>query len=542
MEVLKKHNDNSLKKVLIYCRESRDDFMENYERIETQRDLLIKFCKRSGYDNVIDIVMHNDMTGTDFARFDEIKTMIKNNEIDVLVMKDSSRLGRNQLESLKFIALIEEYNVELIFEGKAYDEDFFPLEAWFNERRAKDDSTKIRTNLKHKMEEGTLIVRGTYGYIKEGNKLVIDEEVKWVIIDIFKLYLEGYGYRAIATKLNEKRIPTPSQYRGSGRGGNQPIATAWVGQHVKRVLENEIYTGTMISGTSEKVSFKTSKTRVKPESEWIKVEGTHEAIISEQDYKSVQKLIKSKSTFAPKTKNPSSYAGLVVCGKCGTAEYMIRRKDRPHAFLCGKYVKEGSYSEEFDKGCTAHRLREDELEEIIIKHVENVLNNVDYKKHVFKEFENMEFVKKNIENTIKTLENKLDKFKNQYKIVYDDKLSGDIPDFIFKEKSKELEDNIKVIEEQIKNLKIESKDIVGIDTNIDRIENAFKDLLEGEITKQQISKIINKIVVFDEKEITEEQKTMYNIDDATFNEIWDNGGIVLVFAYNVQHAFTSRWM
>ncbi len=542
MGYVKKSDEKSSKRVLIYCRESRDDFMINYERIETQRDLLIKFCQRKQYGSIVDIIMHNDMTGTDFSRFDEVKDMIKNNEIDILLMKDSSRLGRNQLESLKFVELLDEYGVKLVFEGKAYDEDFFPLEAWFNERRAKDDSIKIRTNLKHKMEEGRLIVRATYGYIKKNNKLIINQEVEHIIRKIFNLYLKGYGYRAIATKLNEKKILTPSQYRGAGSGGKQPIASAWVGQHVKRILENEVYTGTMVSGTTEKISFKSNKTRRKPENEWIKVKGTHQAIISEEDYQAVQKLIRSKSRFAAKTPNPSPFSGFVECGRCGNAAYIIRKKDRPSAFVCGRYFKEGAYKEDLNIGCTSHRLREDELKEIIKNHIENILNNEYYKAHVFKKFENMEFVKNNIEVTIKTLDIRLNKFKNQYKTVYNDKLKGDIPDFIFKEKSKEIEYNINALEKQIENLKVESKYIVEMNTNNEIIESVFKDLLIKDFSKQELSKILNKIVVFDEKEITEKQKMMYNINIETYKKIWESGGIILIFTYNVQYGFTNRWL
>lgn len=533
---------NSEKRVIIYCRESRDDYMINYDRIETQRDLLIKYCNRNGYTNIIDIVMDNNVSGTDFTRFDEIKEKITNKQVDVLVMKDSSRLGRNQIESLKFVEMLERHGVELLFEGKPYDEDFFPLEAWFNERRAKDDSKKIRTNLRHKMEEGELIIRTHYGYIKEDNKLFIDTEVEWVIKKIFKLYLEGYGYRAIATKLNEEKIPTPSEHRESRENTNRKVANAWISQHVKRILENEVYTGTMVSGTTEKVSFKSKKTRRKPESDWIKVKGTHEAIISEKDFNSVQKLISSKRVFAPKTNKPSPFSGLVECGRCGTASYMIRRRNRPDAFVCGKYTKEGKINEELGSGCTTHRLREDDLFQILRKHIENVLDNEEYRKHVYKEFENIEFVKQNIHDTIISLEIKLEKLKKQYKIVYDDKLNGNIPEFIFKEKTKELENNIAIIEKQISNLKNEAKDILQVDTNIDKINSIFKDLLNEEMTKQNISKILSKIVVFDENEITKEQKILYNVDDDTYKDIWENGGIVLVFKYNVQYAFTPRRM
>jgi site-specific DNA recombinase len=282
---LKKSIPNSDKKVLIYCRESRDDYSENYERIETQRDLLVKFCNQNGYTNIVDIVMHDDMSGTDFSRFDEIREMIKNKSIDTLVLKDSSRLGRNQIEALKFVELLEEYGVELVFEGRKYDRRFFPLESWFNEQRAEDDSIKIRTNLRHKMEEGVLLIRSHYGYIKEDKKLVIDPETAPIVKRIFNLYLQGYGYRAIASILNEDKVPTPSQYRNNA---NRPIAEVWIAQHVDRILKNQVYTGCMVSGTSEKVSFKKKNTRKKPKEEWLIKEGTHEAIIEHlanlQDY------------------------------------------------------------------------------------------------------------------------------------------------------------------------------------------------------------------------------------------------------------------
>ena len=70
---MKKSNEE--KRVVIYCRESRDDYGENYERIETQRDLLIKYCKGHGYTNIIDIIMDDDKSGTDFSRFDDIRAV-----------------------------------------------------------------------------------------------------------------------------------------------------------------------------------------------------------------------------------------------------------------------------------------------------------------------------------------------------------------------------------------------------------------------------------------------------------------------------------
>ena len=63
--------------------------------------------------------------------------------------------------------------VEIIFEDEQYNEEMFGLYAWFNERRARDDSKNIRRNLRHKIEEGDLLVKAIYGYNKDGKQLVI---------------------------------------------------------------------------------------------------------------------------------------------------------------------------------------------------------------------------------------------------------------------------------------------------------------------------------------------------------------------------------
>jgi site-specific DNA recombinase len=539
---LKKSIPNSDKKVLIYCRESRDDYSENYERIETQRDLLVKFCNQNGYTNIVDIVMHDDMSGTDFSRFDEIREMIKNKSIDTLVLKDSSRLGRNQIEALKFVELLEEYGVELVFEGRKYDRRFFPLESWFNEQRAEDDSIKIRTNLRHKMEEGVLLIRSHYGYIKEDKKLVIDPETAPIVKRIFNLYLQGYGYRAIASILNEDKVPTPSQYRNNA---NRPIAEVWIAQHVDRILKNQVYTGCMVSGTSEKVSFKKKNTRKKPKEEWLIKEGTHEAIIDKETFNAVQEMMKKKNEFAPKTsKTPCEFAGLLYCGSCHSPMFFTRLKTKPDVFVCSKYHKEGRQKEDNPKkGCSSHRVKEREIKDFLKNHFSNILHSEEYRNYFYKNLSDVNSIKRNYENTLKRLEESLNKFKHQYEQVYNDKLNGDIPEFLYKKKSKELEDNITIIEKQLKELKNEYKDFGNAETNINRIDELIDDMLEKGFTKRGLNSIIDKIIVYDENEINLEDKEKYNIDDVLYKSIENNGGVVIVSKFtNIQYVLTNRWI
>ena len=152
-----------MKKAIVYCRESRDDGGERFERIETQRDILLQFCKKQGLEPV-HVIMDDNMSGTDFSRLKRVRYWIETENIEVFVAKDASRIGRNQLESLEFIRFLETHGIELLFESEQYSEELFGLFAWLNERRAKEDGYKIRHVLRHKMQEGTLLIKATYGY------------------------------------------------------------------------------------------------------------------------------------------------------------------------------------------------------------------------------------------------------------------------------------------------------------------------------------------------------------------------------------------
>lgn len=123
------------------------------------------------------MILDDDTFGTSFRRFDPVIERVRQGEIQVLVFKDASRLGRNLKESLIFVDLVESCGAEILFESEEYNEDFFPLKAWFNEQRAKEDGQKIRRVLRHKMEAGTLLIKPFYGYRPgEAGRLVPDEQ------------------------------------------------------------------------------------------------------------------------------------------------------------------------------------------------------------------------------------------------------------------------------------------------------------------------------------------------------------------------------
>lgn len=548
---MKKSNEE--KRVVIYCRESRDDYGENYERIETQRDLLVKYCKGHGYTNIVDIIMDDDKSGTDFSRFDDIRKKAKNKDIDVIVFKNSARLGRNQKEALGFVEYLEEQGVEIIFEDEQYNEEMFGLYAWFNERRARDDSKNIRRNLKHKIEEGELLVKAIYGYEKEGKQLVINPETAPIVQEIFELYSKCWGYKKIATYLNKKGVPTPSQSRGFA---NAKQTSNWKAQHIVRILDDRRYIGDYVGGKTEKVSFKSKKTIIKSQEEWTILENHHEPIIEKALFEKVQKIRAKRKKESDKYNNGfkfvdtenNLYSGLLYCGRCGTPMYKrkgtIGTRKRPDSYLCKKYSNDGAIKDEIREnyGCRPHRIRIEYLDQIVNAYIDNLISNPEFKNFVMDNVKAISTNKVTLEDELMKAKQSLEKLQKQYKQIYEDKLNDLIPEFLFKDKKQELDKKIKYEEEKIKEAEIKLASLNKLEDKEELIFKAIEDIKKNGLTKEELSRLFDKIVVFDSKEITEEQKAEYNLTDEMYKELYENGGLAFHLKFMYPQTITNRRM
>lgn len=546
---MKKSNEE--KRVIIYCRESRDDYGENYERIETQRDLLVKYCKSHGYTNIVDIIMDDDKSGTDFSRFDDIRLKAKNKEIDVIVFKNSARLGRNQKEALDFVEYLESQEVEIIFEDEQYNEEMFGLYAWFNERRARDDSKNIRRNLKHKIEEGDLLVKAIYGYDKIGKNMVINDETSRIVKEIFELYSKDWGYQKIATLLNKKGIPTPSQSRNFA---NAKQTKNWKAQHVVRILDDRRYIGDYIGGHTEKLSFKSKKTRAKPQEEWTIIENHHQAIIDKELFEKVQKIRKKRKKESDKYNNGfkfvdvenNLYSGLLYCGRCGTPMYKRKgtsgTRKRPDSYLCKKYSNEGAIKEDIrqDYGCKPHRIRIEHLDKIVNSYIDNLVSNPEFKNFVMSHTKAISINKLTLENNLNKSKQTLERLEKQFKQVYEDKLNDLIPEFIYIDKKQELENKIENEKERLEEIEGKFNTLNKLEDKEELIFKAIEDIKENGLTKQELSRLFDKIVVFDKNEITKEEKHLYNLNNMMYNELYQNGGLAFHLKFMYPQTITNR--
>ena len=254
-------------KVVGYCRLSRDEDKENYASIEEQNIILQDYAMSRGWKILDrDFYIDDNFSGytLDRPKFSKMLRKVQRGDIDVVLAKDLSRIGRN---NGKVLVLIDEFkamqkNLILVSEmGGCYDvlndrDDTIGITTWYNERYVKDCSKKTRDHMLSKQKTGRLIMGNYYGYVKDPDditKLTVDEEIRPVIELVFKLYIDGNGMKKISNILNENyNYPTPSVYYQKkhlqrGRIYKHPVQELWSDYMIKNIIGNDVYCGTLRS-------------------------------------------------------------------------------------------------------------------------------------------------------------------------------------------------------------------------------------------------------------------------------------------------------
>ena len=207
---------------------------------------------------------------------------------------------------VRFISILDNY--DSYGEGGDADQIIVPFKNLINDSYCRDISMKIRSQLDVKRRNGKYIGSfACYGYLKDPedkNHLVVDEVAAEVIRQIFRMKLDGYNLQRISDALNEMGVLTPADYKRSigmnyDCGFKSGSNSKWSPVNVSRVLKNEILTGTMVQGIHRKINYKVKQSRNVASEDWIRVENTHEPIISRADFDEVQRLFELDTRTAP---------------------------------------------------------------------------------------------------------------------------------------------------------------------------------------------------------------------------------------------------
>ena len=374
----------------------RLSYTENHENesdsIANQKKLIEDYVKEHPDIELVSEKVDDGYSGILFDRpaFQEMMQDIVEGKINCVIVKDLSRLGREYIETgrylrrifpaygVRFIAIND--NIDTAHEH-AGDDLNISMKNLINDAYCHDISVKTRSALEVKRKKGDYVgACPVYGYRKSEenrNQLVVDEYAARVVRDIFRAKIDGRSAKRIADELNALGVLSPLAYK-INRGLPHPkggfadrLDAKWSATTVIRILQDEIYTGTLVQGRQGTYNHKLRNVIQKPEEEWIRVENAHEAIIRKRDFDLVQHIMGLDTRTAPEGEKVYLFSGLLVCGCCGA------RMTRKTNTMGGKKYIYYHCPTGKKNGCTHPvMLREDDLIQCVLASVQAHIKNV----------------------------------------------------------------------------------------------------------------------------------------------------------------------
>lgn len=355
----------------LYIRLSKED---KNESIKNQTRLLIDYANKMHYQ-IYDIYIDDGYTGTNFNRpaFKRLLKDIEDKKINLILVKDLSRLGRDYIKTgdflenifpsknVRFIALTDYIDTSI----NDANNDIAPFKAIINDLYAKDISKKIRSAFKAMRDNG-LWTGGCLplGYKHKNKKIIIDEKEEVIIKTIFDIFLKTKSITKTTSYLNTHNIATFSSLRKNKK-------TKWSNVAVKNILTNPIYTGSLVQNKNQRISYKYHKVIKKDKKEWTIKRNNHKLIISTAKFNKAQEILKYSKRNDKLNKNLLD--NLLFCAEC--KHHLIIRNPNKYKrrYLCCNYYRTNK------KNCTAHAFNYDILEsdikDILKKHLGNI--NID---------------------------------------------------------------------------------------------------------------------------------------------------------------------
>lgn len=287
----------------LYLRLSRDDDLEGESNsISNQRTLLTNYAKKNGFRNT-KIFIDDGVSGVTFNRqgFKEMFKLIESDQVETLIVKDMSRLGRNYIEVGQLTeTILPMHNIRLIAVNDGVDsamgeDDFTPFRNIMNEWYAKDMSRKMRSTLRTKNSQGYAIGQPPLGYKKDPDnpKLwVIDYKGAKIIRKIYNLRKQGESTVNIAKLLKREKILIPSMYAAQ-KGYRKPSIKnprneyLWTVEMVRKILMNQSYVGDVVNFKTYSKSFKLKKRIDNDRENWQIHKNVHEPIISRELFEEI---------------------------------------------------------------------------------------------------------------------------------------------------------------------------------------------------------------------------------------------------------------
>ena len=385
---MKRAKLNNDKITALYCRLSKDDGTNNESMsISTQKTMLKDYAKRNGFLNC-QFYVDDGYSGTNYDRpaFRQLIEDIQDGEVSTLITKDLSRLGRNYLETGTYIEVFfPNHNVRYIAINDGVDSidnaqmDITPFRNIINEMYAKDTSRKIKSALHARRMQGKyMATTAPFGYQKDEkdhNHLVIDEVTAPVVELIFSIAEEGVGLHTICNRLRKAKVIKPSFYKKElfERFMDEEKMYDWDTAYVSQILHNPVYAGNLTVADKPTKTMRSKKRQYIPFAEREVIYGTHEPIIEQSRWNTVQKILESRPPVIGESSSgyDNIFRGVIKCADCGSAMLAkVEQKRKRNNVLdktfycCTKYRKFGK------EGCSSHTIEARTVHEVVLADIQ----------------------------------------------------------------------------------------------------------------------------------------------------------------------------
>jgi DNA invertase Pin-like site-specific DNA recombinase len=525
----------------IYTRISVDINGEKRESLETQKLIALSYAEAHPDIEIVKFYQDDGISGTKFDRDDFVRMLndIKSKEINTVIVKDLSRFGRDLEEVSNYLEKIFPFmQVRFISVNDNYDSISSECDNQMlgimianlaNDMYAKDASVKSSGTMKLRMESGEYCGGDApYGYKRakddKGNPITVPDPLTApYAVQIFEKLAAGQSYLSISKEYNEKLLTPPRPYARTGKlflDSIEETDTHWNSSTIKRIAENKHYLGnTYTHKTRTSLLTKERNTKL-DSSEWNVHEDTHEALISEELFAKVQKIIEEKQKKAgPKKdlsqmkthgKKENKYIGLIFCGECGAKmDRRYSRKERNgvlyynYFYICKNYavVSKTNYS--------CNRWTEEVIDELVYHAIIRQLKVISDLKNQLKRFndeyydtykrylsrEQGKIIQLNKQNESRRLE------------LYERYVSGEIDT----EEYNCTIERVSVVEKELKKSLSEIEKSRKLTEKLCRKNYAWlSDFAKGKntgmLTKEAVSSYVKKITLYEDKRIEIEFK------------------------------------
>lgn len=473
------------------------------------------------------------ITGTSADKRPEFMQMIadaKKHKFDLIITRETSRFARNTVDTLQYTRDLRRCGVEVYFinDGiKTFDGDGelrLTLMAMLSQDESRKTSERVKAGQQTSMLNGVIYGNGNVlGYDLVDRQYVINPEQAATVRLIYDMYLEGNGTPKIRYELERRGCKT-----AQGK-------TKWYDSVISHILKNSLYCG-VFTYHKEYVPDYLVQKKVKNYGaiEQIQVQGTHEPIVSVEEFERVQRILKSKTKdlkINPDGSHnltgkclPKDVWGKLLRCQCGhalnRASYSTSSKVKKVAYQCREVQINGKPETRKKKGlpwegyCGTPMVAQWKLQlmaQVILRQylydrdeVLRVANDIIAAHYNDKPKRKED---KQRDAAIRSKQTELEKFEKRFEKLLEMRSDGEITADIFSKKGREYQERIDTLREEIRKLQPDESCLPPVEYYKDKIE-VLRYALEtytnfdgdgiGDIPDSVIEAFVKKIIVCDD--------------------------------------------